>query len=102
MIQVPKNLPLLLCGIAVLLFSFCEGTGEKEPAGAAIEWWITSADRKMLLKQQPTLTFEKAGPSGAVIEIDTTRRYQSMDGFGFSLTGGSAFNIMKLTPEKRS
>ena len=38
-----------------------------------------------------------------MIEVDTTQRFQSIDGFGFSLTGGSAYLIHeKLTASKRT
>lgn len=35
------------------------------------------------------------------INLDPTVQYQSMDGFGFSLTGGSAQHLIKMSPDKR-
>ncbi len=52
--------------------------------------WITTADRASLLKRSEPLQFKEQAATGALIEIDTSVTYQTMDGFGFALTGGSA------------
>jgi glucosylceramidase len=36
------------------------------------------------------------------IIVDDKRTYQSIDGFGFALTGGSAMNMMKMSKAARS
>jgi glucosylceramidase len=67
-----------------------------------ISWWLTTTDKSALLSKQAEL---KAGSIAnnnyAIIAIDTTKKYQSIDGFGFALTGGSAQHIMHITPENR-
>lgn len=35
------------------------------------------------------------------ITFDTTREYQEIDGFGFTLTGGSALHLHKLNNQAR-
>jgi len=62
-----------------------------------VDCWVTTGDRSSLLqKQNPPLEFMKGTASGTVIEVDSSTGYQTIDGFGFSLTGGSAYVISRL------
>ncbi len=62
-----------------------------------IEFWLTSGNKFALLqKQNAILNFSSTANSDAVIEIDTIQTYQTIDGFGYTLTGGSALLINKL------
>lgn len=64
--------------------------------------WLTTPDRSSLLKQQsPGLSFADGSPAGAVIDIDD-KKYQTIDGFGFALTGGSAQLIAHMDAESRA
>lgn len=75
----------------------------KEPDGPAISRWLTYADRSHLLTQAPDLSFFRTTKTDPAISIDTTKRYQSMDGFGYTLTGGSAWLMHeKLIPSARA
>ena len=69
-----------------------------------IEEWITNADRSVLFeKQSKPITFTtKTNQRGSTIIIDDSQQLQSIDGFGFALTGGSAELMMKMTPEART
>jgi glucosylceramidase len=70
----------------------------------AIESWVTSYDRSALFqKQNDSLFFsgEDRG-RGATIVIDEMQKFQSVDGFGFALTGGSAELLMKMSASARS
>jgi len=74
------------------------------PASGAsdVAFWLTTADGSVLLKQQTTpLNWSLTAGSGPQIEVDTTATYQTMDGFGFTLTQGSAFVLNKLSPAAR-
>ncbi|WP_084490477.1 glycoside hydrolase family 30 protein [Niabella ginsenosidivorans] len=62
--------------------------------------WITKADQSALLQKTDLSTAEVAGNS-PVITIDTSRQYQTVDGFGYTLTGGSAVLINQLPAEKK-
>jgi len=65
--------------------------------------WLTTPDGSSLFAQQPaTLRFTSGTPSAAVIDIDDKQTFQSIDGFGYALTGGSAQLLMRMTPEKRA
>ncbi|MEK6780346.1 MAG: glycoside hydrolase family 30 beta sandwich domain-containing protein [Bacteroidota bacterium] len=65
--------------------------------------WITTDDKTSLFAEAPTkLRFEAITDTNAVITVDTTQRFQTVDGFGYALTGGSAFLMnQKLTSSQR-
>ncbi len=79
---------------------------QKAPAvlGAAGKWWLTRADRSALYTAQPENLAEViAAPENTpCIEVDANQKYQTMDGFGFALTGGSAVHIAAMTPAARA
>ena len=101
MIKARRSLLVLLVVAVGMIFSFCNRSKEHPVLSGSLTWWVTTGDQKMLLQPQPDITFQNAERSGPVIEIDSSRQFQTMDGFGFSLTGGSAYHIHQLTPEKR-
>ena len=65
--------------------------------------WLTNHDKSVLFeKQGGSLRFAKAAAQKAAIEIDDQQTFQTMDGFGFALTGGSAQHISKMDAAKRA
>jgi len=67
-----------------------------------ISYWLTRSDKSVLLqKQNPGLYFNTSVNQYPSIDIDTTMIYQQMDGFGFALTGGSAYLINRLPARDR-
>jgi glucosylceramidase len=72
----------------------------------AITAWLTTPDRSALLSRQPQpLQFNPSTPADdslPVIRIDDTHPLQSIDGFGFALTGGSAQLMMRMSAAGRS
>jgi glucosylceramidase len=74
-----------------------------DESGAKVSQWVTLPDRSLLLGASYSLTFKQGGGNTNLITVDTTTRYQSMDGFGYSLTGGSAQLLkQKLTSSNRA
>jgi len=70
--------------------------------GKAVSLWLTTEDRALLLAKQPeALHFQKQGAQLPVIEVNDAHKYQSMDGFGFALTGGSAQLLMRMDASQR-
>ena len=62
--------------------------------GPDITFYLTKANGSILFQQQsPNLTFKTASPTGPIITVDSTKTYQPIDGFGYCLTGGSAYLI---------
>ena len=67
-----------------------------------VVFWLTKADKSVLLKRQNIgLLFNTTTNQYPTIEVDTALSYQSMDGFGFAMTGGSAWLINKLPTASR-
>lgn len=67
------------------------------PATNDITEWITKGDKSALLqKQTAQLSFGAASNSYPTITVDSTQIFQTIDGFGYTLTGGSAFLINRL------
>ena len=69
-----------------------------------IESWITNPDRSALFEKQPEITFSEKNSSrgGSTIIIDDSHQMQTIDGFGFALTGGSAELLMKMSSGERA
>jgi glucosylceramidase len=69
-----------------------------------IEGWVTNPDRSSLFQKQPeAIVFRSSnGARGPAIVIDPARQMQSLDGFGFALTGGSAELLTKMSKEARA
>ena len=63
--------------------------------------WITTLDKKMLLKQVEVEQIKNVKPTHT-ITIDTTKTYQEMEGFGYTLTGGSAMLLHKMSDKVRA
>ena len=73
------------------------------PAWAEGELWLTNPDRSALFKKQDSpLAFAAVKPASPVIEVDDTQIYQTVDGFGFTLTGGSAMHLVRMEPAARA
>lgn len=68
-----------------------------------IDFWLTTPDQITLLQKQSTiLSFSTIANTYASIEVDSTQTYQTVDGFGFTLTGGSATLIRQLSAANRA
>ena len=69
------------------------------PTKTDVEFWLTESDKSVLFKQQNTsLLFSNSTNSLPTIEVDTSDTYQTIDGFGYTLTDGSATHINSLAP----
>jgi glucosylceramidase len=67
-----------------------------------VQFWLTNANQTVLFQRQKTvLNFSNTSNNNATIRIDTTQTYQTIDGFGFALTGGSAMLINSLASDKK-
>jgi glucosylceramidase len=73
------------------------------PAKSDVTMWLTQPDQKQLLqKQDVKLVFGTTVSQNLIINVDTSKTYQTIDGFGFALTGGSASLINSLQEAKKS
>ena len=69
---------------------------------STVNWWLTTNDKSALLTKQLPLTFEQLVNNNVqTIEVNPGQKYQSVDGFGFALTGGSAQHMIHMAPGER-
>ena len=63
--------------------------------------YITKGDQTQLLQKQ-VIQSSKSNTSSITIEVDAQKTFQTMEGFGFALTGGSAGLMDALPAEKKT
>lgn len=62
--------------------------------------WLTTDDQKTLMQPQSTLTFTPAGSiAGPAVYVDEGARFQTVEGFGASMTDSSAALMNQLIPQ---
>lgn len=71
---------------------------------AEIEAWITTPDRTQLFNQQenPIQFNDGRRGWGQIITVDDGMQMQTIDGFGFAMTGGSVELMMKMSKPERT
>ena len=95
---------VLSCLVTISLLGQTTYLIAQTAAPRQIESWITNYDRSALFaKQMEDITFRNEDRGrGITIVIDDRQEFQTIDGFGFALTGGSAEHMIKMSPEARS
>jgi glucosylceramidase len=71
---------------------------------SGIEAWVTKPDRSELFrKQENRIQFNdgRRGRGGITITVDDGMQMQTIDGFGFAMTGGSAGLMMAMSNQER-
>lgn len=96
---------ILLLLLSVALFT-CKSKTDDDPIEPTptlpVQVWTTSANHVNLLYSK-TIDFAAAKDSRfEVVQIDTSKKYQSIEGFGYSLTGGSAQLLFQMGASERS
>ena len=62
-----------------------------------VSFWLTEGNPMVLFQRQNSaLLFGTNANSNQFIDVDSTQTYQTIDGFGFTLTGGSAHVISQM------
>jgi glucosylceramidase len=75
----------------------------KVTANEAVSIWVTTGDKSKLLQQQGNVNFAAdAGTNATTITVNENSTYQAMDGFGFTLTEGSAEVLNSLSSGQQS
>ncbi len=79
------------------------------PKPGEVQLWLTNGDKSSLFEEQTAfLRFTKAIQKPAsetqepIVDIDDQKKFQSIDGFGFALTGGSAQHLAHMDAAKRA
>ena len=73
-----------------------------KPSKSNVECWLTSPETNVLFQQQKSLSFGNLVNKDQTITVGTTQSYQSIDGFGNCLTGGSATLLNKMDAASRA
>ena len=104
----------LLTGMASMLLIFCSGGGTDGGSGGddpddtpttsygTGEYWLTRGDGSVKLQKQTSIDFNNPANAYTNLEVDASQTYQSIDGFGYTLTGGSVEVINQLTSDKKT
>jgi glucosylceramidase len=98
---------IVLVGLLSLNSNCSKSKSPPEPTPpvvpGSINVWITKGDKSALLqKQTELLTFSSPANTNPTVDVDSTIIYQSVDGFGYTLTGGSAFLINRLPAAQKT
>jgi glucosylceramidase len=73
------------------------------PILPAVQLWLSTADRRLKLMQQPDIEMSARGSSPADVVIDVQKTYQTMVGFGAAMTDSSAWLLQnKLNAQQRN
>jgi glucosylceramidase len=73
------------------------------PATNTVRLWLSTADRRLRLVQQPDIAMSAGESSPADVVIDIHKTYQSIVGFGAALTDSSAWLLQdKMSESQRS
>ena len=104
-------------GLSLFLLLSCgktsSGTGGTTPtpvppapppaAVNEVDFWLTKGDQSLLLqKQAGVISFAATSTAAEIIDVDSTQVYQTIDGFGYTLTSGSATVINSLNASAKA
>jgi glucosylceramidase len=70
-------------------------------ATSTVHVWITTPDGQLKMSDQGTVAFSAAAPSATTVTIDASRTFQTMTGFGASITDSSATVLYGLSSSAR-
>src|SRR5580704_5181993 len=94
-----KQTLLLCCSCALLLSSVSLNAQQEREA----RMWLTTPDRTALVAPQAAaLHFSPKAGQLPALTVDDAQHFQSIDGFGFALTGGSAQLLMRMGAAQRA
>ncbi len=104
---------LFFLGITFFSLLFCQSSSVDEQANPPVDngedngnytsasFWLTKADETVKLQKQNDIYFKNASNNYQTIDVDSEQKYQMIDGFGYTLTGGSVQVINQLSASKK-
>ena len=114
-VRTMRCIPLLL--VLALFNAACSKSGAAQPTptpppvtpppttpgSSEVTAWLTTGDKASLLsRQSDVLNFGTASNTFGTVSVDSTIAYQTVDGFGYTLTEGSAYLINKMNAADRT
>ena len=95
-----------LLGALLFISGVCNKKGDDStiPASAgSVEVWLTKADGSVLFaKQTQKVNFTSGLTGSSAVQVDTAITMQTVDGFGYALTGSSAYLLNRMGAEARA
>ena len=103
----------LILGLSFFSLLFCQSSNVEEPTtpggnsgggddnSIAATVWLTKADETVKLQKQNDIYFKNTTNNYQNIDVDAGQKYQTIDGFGYTLTGGSVQVINQLSAAKK-
>ena len=91
----------LFAGAASPLVPGSAAAGDQK-ASPAVHVWLTTADGTDKLAPMGNVQFARAQPTVPTVVVDPSRSFQSMVGFGGSITDSSAVVLYRLSPSARA
>jgi len=91
---------IVIFSIALSAAALLAGCGAASVTSSGAKLRVTTPDKLMLLQEQTTTWAPSA--NNVQITINANKAYQEMDGFGYTLTGGSALHIAKMSAPARA
>ena len=86
----------------LMAFLGCEHQEKKQGDSVApANWYVTTLDQKQLMQPHSVGMDPNAEPT-VNIRLDSSTTYQEMDGFGYTLTGGSAMLLQGMSTARRA
>lgn len=84
-------------GLGILLLTAISTQAQK------VQTWLTDPAANIFFQQQTqTSVFAKKTPGATTITINDAQKFQTIDGFGWALTGGSAGHLQQMIPAART
>ena len=100
-----NNIFLFIVSMAVLMGFASKTTASdnfiSQKKAKEVIFYLTKPDKSVLFQKQDAGVFDTTDKNLPTIEVNADKTFQEMDGFGFTLTGGSAFHINNMSKEKR-
>ena len=105
---------LFFLGLTVFSLLFCQSNSVDDPSNppagngggdnssfASASVWLTKADESVKLQKQSDIFFNNSANNYQTIDVDASQKFQTIDGFGYTLTGGSVEVINQLSAVKK-
>ena len=104
--RTPQFWPLVCLFIGLTMVTSRAQTARKRVpsdriAAGQVAFWLVDPVKPVLFIQQPSLPLATDVKRTPAIHIDASQTYQAIDGFGYTLTGGSAMLIQRMAPKAR-
>ena len=92
---------ILMAGLALALALAVAVAAPAMAAPPSARVWVTTPDGALKLSNRGSAEFRPGGSQNLTISVDPSRSYQTMDGFGASITDSSAHVLYRLDRRHR-